>query len=1475
MFNKNEVKGYFSIILSFVMLLLFFQNTISFSFADSCDDLPERGSLDRCRYGKDVYTKGHRRSDFNFDGTEIGRYSNETGKSNGNGYKVGDIYSELDGKGNQTYYDQPVSCLDPQLDYEPFTSPDYFYQSNNKYCLFWSLLETQIPFYTTMLTMANICKVLPAFTCGAIAVDANIDAVQDMTWLQNFISKVKNLIDKMRKVIAVIKTIVGVVVSVATTAALGAMTDPLIVMMVEAVVYAAEFTFKLIKNLIYNSRAVAAIAAEPNCAGDVPRYTAMAGTCGAALATSVALPLTLIYSTTAIIWSLAKKSINRVKICGDKWNGFAYTSAMMEEARDGDDEHRERYYPEYGAFSNSYEFCLNKYVNNEGSSAFCDEMLNVGKICDYSSEVCNDISRDTKSNYNRLYRERTYGGMEYSVRDYSCRDPRLNSVKGYRDATYQFQRYYFRGNEAAQYACGRFKYRANGCNINGKEYSKQDVARDQNKNTECEIAFEEAYRCCQEKRLNGVCLYDADSDQKKRESTFCLYDDTGKEIECSVDLGGALDPKMAVYIPENNESLLCVKNVDYCPYAYNVGGGTTYREEYCNGIEGCKNPFDINSDGICGDGKEHDLCKKCSVVNSGEPWGEEGEILVCKKGTGCLAGNVYEDYDDCMEWDKRYGSDYSKIWIYNTIYNPEAGKTNAPRPTAANGNPKNFCQLNRHCTERGLDTDFDDDPFEDNLYIPQVCKDFIGDSQNLPTDIVFGDLDNMSVLSSINNSCKNLSRDACKFENPFDINNDTNCGNICELDECYPKINNGSPVIYPRTSDGLTVNANGSYSMCSGAVSNGSPFDSDSIFCAKPLEIRDKCESYYNGEVVSGAKKTIGKIINVDFNLGSYRGFTAPLAQCVKETLSNIFLNIAGRSVCMPGYAVNEEGLCGADTCETDTGECIIHDNYYEYKIGQQLSADHSIFYWVQYVMRNIILTGLSLLLAIVGLKFLMGGGEGLEILGKEKDAKAVVLAAFKLAIVLYFSIGEAWQSRFYVWLSDFAQDLYATITRYAFSIQYEEQERMCRPTIKIYDCNPFNLINNAKTPILDEYGDDVACKCWKDIVNGGAGALNEVYKLYGPETANCKGCYNYAPKEVKKCRVKNRTDSIGDFIEYVYTGSYQVFNPSSHNIKAGDKILLEVYGAQGGGGDGGAGGYSTAVYTVRDPNVPLHIYVGGAGGNGTGGWGGGGRGYNSGGGGGGASDIRTGGTALSNRVIVAGGGGGTSKSGSSRFGGSGGGGNSNGGNGSTTVGSNEGGSCTITSAIGGSDSAGGIGSRCYANNGKTHDVNGCNGGSGIGGNANCNYGYNSQAGGGGGGWYGGGGGSGFYSTGSTGGGGGSGYCSTSLLDECGGGNGKNVGDGRVMITWGIDELKDIYIANVSCDCYAETNGGKTVYKPVQITQICKPDYIYAPSPSGASAPSANREHVTEMVNIDTDLSYPCEMLFNRDLVADGDYALT
>ena len=223
---------------------------------------------------------------------------------------------------------------------------------------------------------------------------------------------------------------------------------------------------------------------------------------------------------------------------------------------------------------------------------------------------------------------------------------------------------------------------------------------------------------------------------------------------------------------------------------------------------------------------------------------------------------------------------------------------------------------------------------------------------------------------------------------------------------------------------------------------------------------------------------------------------------------------------------------------------------------------------------------------------------------------------------------------------------------------------------------------------------------------------------------------------------------SVG--IKYNYVNVEQIYTTvgeQTFTVPETGTYKLEVWGAQGGGTNGGYGAYSVGSIKLNK-DQKLYINVGGNTSTGTGGYNGGGSVVENVYGGGGATHIATVSGLLStlssktsNILIVAGGGGGEGNS----YAGGGGGGIS----GVNGVGDDKG--------TGGTQTAGGT----SVASGSGGSMGGGTGAFGIGGTGDW---YSESLGGGGGGYYGGG--SGGGNGGNGGGGGGSGYIGNSLLTD-------------------------------------------------------------------------------------------------------------
>lgn len=157
--------------------------------------------------------------------------------------------------------------------------------------------------------------------------------------------------------------------------------------------------------------------------------------------------------------------------------------------------------------------------------------------------------------------------------------------------------------------------------------------------------------------------------------------------------------------------------------------------------------------------------------------------------------------------------------------------------------------------------------------------------------------------------------------------------------------------------------------------------------------------------------------------LGSQRHFSAPIAQCVKETLENVFYNRAGHSQCLN---INEypsaAGVCASGQYQTDGSSFI-------YKKGNTVKQ-LSFFSTLQNAMQDIVRLVLTLSVTFYGMNILLGKND----IRVKKDILVYVL---KLAMVLYFSTGDAWQSMFFQGVYGASMEL----SRMVFKIEANQNE--------------------------------------------------------------------------------------------------------------------------------------------------------------------------------------------------------------------------------------------------------------------------------------------------------------------------------------------------------------------------------------------------------------------------------------------------
>lgn len=143
---------------------------------------------------------------------------------------------------------------------------------------------------------------------------------------------------------------------------------------------------------------------------------------------------------------------------------------------------------------------------------------------------------------------------------------------------------------------------------------------------------------------------------------------------------------------------------------------------------------------------------------------------------------------------------------------------------------------------------------------------------------------------------------------------------------------------------------------------------------------------------------------NSGFNTGIIMGkqthFTAPIAQCIKESLENLFYNRAGHSKCSDSSEYpSSDGTCPSGSYDKINGDL-------DYKKGEKVS-ETSFFQQIQNMMHLVIKMGVTLAVVFYGINILLGKAN----LG---DKKSILVFIFKIALVMYFCVGTAWQDIFF-----------------------------------------------------------------------------------------------------------------------------------------------------------------------------------------------------------------------------------------------------------------------------------------------------------------------------------------------------------------------------------------------------------------------------------------------------------------------------
>jgi type IV secretory pathway VirB6-like protein len=446
-----------------------------------------------------------------------------------------------------------------------------------------------------------------------------------------------------------------------------------------------------------------------------------------------------------IQYNRAKAVFDKLSLCGDDW--FTYGSPELEEEmklRAGTNNYvtfnnLALHFPMKGSFFGSHSYKLNECFRDRNPTT-CN-LLFRGVTGTATDE---DIDAHLSVVY-KQFREFLYGGIEYAYE--ACRDPRIERVSYMGAADKTSQLYYFRGSDAANFACERFLV------DNTPEYK-------------------EAYKCCLEASQKLVCIHNSESiGGFSGVYVMCNKDDSpsGCKIATNIEMGDvdtsppdstAICTELKKVTVDNTQ--ICssdVTNKSMCSFssAESTGCCEAYKsyENVCDSNGKLKDEYTqktkLNSSNTS-DAKmiklkivqsKFDPAKYCVETYSFCPYnfriGGGTEIYGTEFSSSYDSGFQVEDVvDENDVVTYRQKTTVGEITTYNRLNEctfDSAGNRHCMGPCFVDGKasacynrPSNFCQLDRHCVKIPK---LDDAPKDYNSpYIDLACINSVGSSHN-------------------------------------------------------------------------------------------------------------------------------------------------------------------------------------------------------------------------------------------------------------------------------------------------------------------------------------------------------------------------------------------------------------------------------------------------------------------------------------------------------------------------------------------------------------------------------------------------------------------------------------------------------------------------------------------------------------------------------------------------------------------------
>jgi len=201
----------------------------------------------------------------------------------------------------------------------------------------------------------------------------------------------------------------------------------------------------------------------------------------------------------------------------------------------------------------------------------------------------------------------------------------------------------------------------------------------------------------------------------------------------------------------------------------------------------------------------------------------------------------------------------------------------------------------------------------------------------------------------------------------------------------------------------------------------------------KSIYVSSLTSPYFSNACIDFAGDSLNKQKTFDLGVTKGKHFSAPIAQCFKESLENLFNNKIGHSRCSnnsesPSYSANARGICASGN--------YLNLSSVIYKKGNTAKTT-SYFQKLQDNLRLAVKLVIVLSIMFYGSNLLIGKSS-------LSNRKEIILFVLKISLVGYFTLSNAWQTKFFSAVYNTATDFSMIFFKYR-SIADEKKDDGCR----------------------------------------------------------------------------------------------------------------------------------------------------------------------------------------------------------------------------------------------------------------------------------------------------------------------------------------------------------------------------------------------------------------------------------------------